>query len=386
MRASLLLVCALLAFSLSRAQITLDSMSYPDSEIGTDSLKVTTVGSLFPSFAPAASGIWDLGIITDSVAVFFDYRILGSYPSWFADSNIFSFAGYAYQGNEQKSVSDIGLIRHGISIKLSAYSLTSLTAGLNDSLIIPQQTISYSAPHTIIAFPATAGSYWSSTYQSDLNFQLTYLAGGDTSSPGIVRTYTVEKDSVTGWGDMRVKDAGGSPSMYLHVLQVQTMIVRTDSFFLKGAPFSTTMETFFGVHQGHKDTTYEQNYYRPLEVTPLAKVEFRDAAYTQPFRATTHVQRLQNVGVAEAKGERKIKVYPNPAGGRSIFIELPNLPGAWQYELTDVSGRTVSTGDIKELNSVATIRFPGQIRSGSYWLTLFNGPNKVSATAITINN
>ena len=68
-----ILFCAglLLAFG-GHAQITLISSGYPSSLIGTDTLKVTTAASAFPSLIHATSGSWDLSAVTDSTPVLYD--------------------------------------------------------------------------------------------------------------------------------------------------------------------------------------------------------------------------------------------------------------------------------------------------------------------------
>ena len=365
------------------AQISLDSLSYPESEIGTDSLKVTTSASPFPSLTPMAGGMWDLSVVTDSTPIFFNYRV-ASASYQFADSNLYNFSLFKYLGNEQWSIRNLGMFLYGINILKTNYSISSITGGGLDSFIIPQQNMMFSNPCIQIAFPTTMGTSWSSTYYSDLEFKLTYLMGGDTSAPGIVRRYTTEKDTVTGWGKMRIKNAAGGVSDAFDVLQVERRITHTDSFFLNGAPFSSTMLTFFSVTQGQKDTIYEQNYYRQSEVTPLAQVEFRDAAYTQPYKATTHVQRLQNVGVKNIPVNTNIHVYPNPVCDHSVYINLPSGGGKWKYELADITSRIVAKDAIDNRVNPAIISLPATLVKGNYYLKLLNDGLQVAVSSLEI--
>ncbi len=377
----ILILCTLVNHSLI-AQISLDSTSYPGSLIGKDSLKVTTSNYAFPSLAPATPGMWDLSTVTDSVPVLFAYRVTTD-SFQFADSNNFVFNIFNYQGNIQSSVSAVNFSGKSVKISRSANSIMSWTLGTSDSFIIPAQTMTYSAPHIKIAFPATYNSNWSSAYQSDLNFQLTYLLGGDTLAPGIIRSYTIEKDTVVGWGKLSVKDVGGSPSPFLNVLQVKTIITQVDSYFLKGVPFTNTMLTFFGVSQGQKDTIYEQNYYRSQEVTPLAKVEFRDAAYTQPYKATTHVQRLQNVGVATQTQEEGIRVYPNPVTNGLLHIDLPPGASDGEYELMDMNGKKIKSGKLQ--SGSACLSLPN-LSAGIYFLKILRQGAQEYITPLEIGN
>jgi len=368
------------------AQIILNSDGYSASVIGTDSLKVTTASSAFPSLTALVDGIWDMSVVADSIPPFFAYRVPTAFPYQFADSNLFRVAGFIYQGNIQSSIADTGIIEYGANTQRISYSISSLTVGLHDSIIIPAQDLLYSSPRTKIAFPATYNSSWASVYHSDLSFQLTYLINLDTLAPGFVRTYIAEKDSVAGWGKMRVLDAGGSPSDYLEVLQVQTMIIRTDSFFLKGVPFSSALLGIFNLTQGRTDTTYEQYYYRPHEVTALAQVEFRDAAYTQPYKAITHTQRLSDVGITNIPGAAKVTIYPNPVRDGSIYIELPTTGGEWGYELADIRGRTIITGQLSMKSNQTRLSLPGELIPGIYYLKINKDGKQVSITPVNIDN
>lgn len=350
----------------SHAQITLSSTSYPSTVYGTDSLKVTTHSSAFSSFAAMSNGTWDMSIVTDSTPVFFAYRVPSS-GYRFADSNWYSFAGYGYQANIPSNISSAGVIQLGEQNQRTWYSLTSLTLGATDSLIFDAQTDTFSTPRTKIGFPATINSSWTSSYRSDLNFHLTFLLAGYNHSPCMRRKYVVEKDSVTGWGKMRVLDAGGSPSPYQHVLQVQTLIIETDSFFLNGSPLPPALLTAFSLTQGRKDTVYEQNYYREQELTPLAQVEFKDAAYTQPYKATTHVQRFQSdVAVPQLGHPELVSVYPNPAIGSTYYITIPEGVGSWAYELCDVTGRVANKGRLKA--GVNELQHPSLLVPGIYFV------------------
>jgi len=380
-------VCVLFLHTSLSAQITLNSGSYPASVIGTDSLKVTTAATAFPSLTAMDSGMWDMSVVTDSTPVLFAYRVSPDSSVYqFADSNLYNFGSFGYQGNLQSSITSSGLMEYGIRVPKTGYSLTSLTAGPIDSFIINAQYILYTAPRTIVAFPATIGSSWTSNYHADLDFKFTYVAGGYTDAPGITRRYTTEKDSVTGWGLMRIKNASGAPSQYEEVLQVETVITHTDSFFLNGLLFPGALLTFFNITEGEKDTSYQQNYYRTQEVTPFAQVSFHDAAYTQPYTATTHVQRLVfPSAVAAIAKESDVKVYPNPVEGSNIFIELPAISGPWSYALMDINGRKMAKGLLQVNGNNSQIEKPESMIPGTYYLELDNNGKPFCVKEINVS-
>ena len=380
LRSLFVLLCASPAL---QAQITLSPTGYT-SVLGTDSLKVTDSISAFPALAAMANGTWDMSVVTDSVPVHFLYKVAsGTYS--YADSTVYSFRGFNYQGNVNTSITSSGILEYGVDIQRVAYSIATITSGPNDSFIILGQNMLYTAPRKKIALPATYHTSWSSAYSSDLDFQLSFLSATYNHAPGIVRQYTTEKDSVIGWGRMRVKEEDGTPSPYQYVLQVQTMIIHTDSFFLNGSVFSNALLTFFHLAEGQKDTTYEQNYYRPAEVTALAQIDFNDSAYTQPYTATTHVQRLRDAtGVANIFNNTTVKVYPNPATNGSITLQLPSIPGVWSYELIDMNGSSAGSGPLSANGGLATVVLPLSLSAGIYYIKVSNNGTQVSVIPLEI--
>ena len=356
------------------AQISLTQASYPASVTGTDSLKVSVYNAVFPVIAIGSGNLWDLSNITDSTPVFFDYRVPAT-TYQYADSNYSVLIAYPYQANVQSSILATGMVDHGIKIEDTAYSISPLTLGSQDSFFIPAQNILYSSLHDRVAFPATYNSSWSSNYRYDLGFELSIAISSYSHAPGFRRTYLNETDTVTGWGLMRVKDISGNPSAYQAVLQVCSRIIRTDSFFLNGAPMAGTTTGLFGIVQGKTDTSYVQNYYRSGEVTPLASVQFRDAAYTQPFKATTHVQRLYPSAITDIADKKIITAYPNPLNKEGVHVVLPG-DGVWHYILTDIRGRICAEGSLIIDDHEGELILPQTIMGGRYALTLCNNAER----------
>jgi hypothetical protein len=385
MRNGLFLIASLFATTNIAAQITLTQSSYPASVTGTDSLKQTTYASPFPALAFMTNGMWDMSMVADTTPVFFAYRIPAT-GYQFADSNIYSLFGYGYQGNVQANITSGGLFEYASKIEKTNYSLISITGVITDSLFIDSQIMVYSSPRTKIAFPTTYSSTWSSTYSSDFNFQLSLSNPLFTynHAPGIVRRYTTEKDSVLGWGRLRVKDASGSASPYHSVLQVKTIITTTDSFFINGSPFSTLLLSALSITQGKETTTYQQNYYRPEEVTALAQITFTDSTYSHAKSATTHIQRLSATRVAGINNEPKVRVYPNPVTGRVVSVDLPDGLGTWTYELIGITGAIFNSGKLITNGNHSQFTLPSSIISGSYYLRLSNNEKILPVQPITV--
>jgi len=365
------------------AQIVIYNTSFPFGVPGSDSLMVTTYNSAIPALAPAVGAMWDLSTVEDSTPVFFQYRIPEPVYT-FADSDQFNLFGFGYQGNVKQSIVVDSFSASGILTRGGRYSLSILTSGFTDSLFIDSQDVIYAHPRTIIKFPATYDSAWSCTYNHDLIYHLSMAAYSYDHTPGYVRTYAQETDSVTGYGMLRIKDYGGSPSAYFNVLQTRIRTITTDSIFLAGAPMSPLLLLPLGVTQGKTDTVYEECYYRLREVSPLARIQYKDAAYTQPYKCTTHVQRLTPTGIIEIRSEKKVSVYPNPAGANTFFIDIPENDGVWSYELLDITGRQVYKGVLRGNSETRSVLLSDEIRSGIYLLKVAQNDKVISVNKLQV--
>ena len=383
MKSNVLTLFSFFVFILNgSAQITLTQSAFPPSVLGADSLKVSTYNAVFPVLNEGAGNTWDLSTVTDSTPVFFAYRLpTTSYQ--FADSNYYNLFSFAYEGSVQSSIFTTDIVDHGVNVRDSEYNIAFMTTSAFDSFIIPNQHILYSSPHTRVVLPATYNSAWAPSYHKDLLFELSVAFYSYNHAPGISRKYISEQDTITGWGKMRVKDIGGNPSIYWDVLQVRTTTITTDSFFLNGGPMPGTILLLFNLIQGTSDTTYVQNYYRLGEVTPLASVRFKDAAYTQPYRATAHVQRLTPPQTSIENTEyAQFATYPNPVTGDNISVTFP-VNGITKYTLTDMQGRNIVHGQLDITNQQGKIKLPATVRQGVHMLQLGNSRHN-SSTQIEI--
>jgi len=370
----LLCLAVLMAFTHISAQIVLTKASFPASLIGSDSLKKTTYMSPFPALLPTADAMWDMTSISDTAPVFFADRVAALAVNEYSYSRESKFGSFSYEETIQTSLLGTALQEISTKITRKHYSITSLTSGLTDSLTIDSQLVVYSSPHTIISFPASYNSKWSSSFHADLNIHLSIAAYSYSHAPGIVRRYTTRRDSVCGWGKMRIKDASGVPTGYHKVLQVKTTITTTDSFFVNGLPLSNLALTLLNLTQGATSNTYQENFYRTGEITPLAQVTFADAAYSQPKSAVTHIQRLFVVGLDNLVSADIPQVYPNPVAGNKVFIELPPPAGtSWEYSLTSLSGKTICAGLMQSNNRRYELVIPATISGGIYHLQIRSG-------------
>jgi hypothetical protein len=312
----------------------------------------------------------------------FAYRVATAIsPATYADSNSYALGTYAYKGNVLSGITSGGILEYGLDIKSATYNLPTGTP--TDSIYILSQTQTYSSNRTKIALPATMSSTWSSSYNFQVDFNLTVAIASYSLAPGYIKSYVTEKDSVIGWGTMRVKTAAGTPSGYMNVLQVRTMITTLDSFYVNNAPASTTLLSGLGLTQGQVVKTYEQDFYRVNELTSLAYVQFSDSANTTPTKATTHAQRLSPNAVTNVVNDANVKVYPNPVSGRTISIEVANANGEWKYELINMTGQTIAADALHGTNN--TITLPASVTPGIYYVRIMNNGKQVAVQALDVN-
>lgn len=180
------------------------------------------------------------------------------------------------------------------------------------------------------------------------------------------------KDTVKGWGKIRLKNLAGQATGYMDVLAVKVRTTVTDSFFLMGAPMDPTLLAAVNLVQGSVSEEFEIRYYRAGEVTPLVAVQYADAAYTQENSAQAHMKRLPagGVGVGDVIGTNGIRVYPNPVTNSTINVELNDAAQNWTYELTDMTGKKVASGNINASGTKGQIEMKGSNAAGIYHLNL----------------
>jgi len=361
----------LLVFSDSRAQVTLNSTHFATVSIGIDSMRVSLHNATLPVLTPATGAIWDMSLIVDSLPYFWDIRV-PSTTYQYADSNEYTFGTFRYQGNAGVNITGSGIIELEIALKEKEYNLATLTIDPYDTLFIPEQTVTYSSPLVHVGFPANYGSEWQSNYISSTIYELTLGIFSYVHKPIERRSYIQRRDTVRGWGKMRVRSATGLPSDYFDVLQVHSTTITTDSFFTDGAPALPSVLTIFNVQQGIADTLYTQRYYRAQEVTPFATVAYSDAGYSQPIKVTTHIQRLTVVGLDEVTDRTIPEVYPNPVTGNVVYVTSLPATGESSYLLTDIAGKEIGSGQIDKKETPIRIKLPASVTSGCYTLSISN--------------
>lgn len=361
----------------AKAQITLNQSSLSTWGAGGDSIQLVTGNMPLP----AANSTIDLSAATYGNAYAY---------TWLATTNpAFPSATYGYSFIDAViSATNSGLwwsstqLRGNVATGITAYGeqigrqAIALITTPTDSFVTPAQTVTYSAPRTILKFPATFQTTWSNSYQYTVDGRITIAAYSLNNVPFSRMSYVTTKDSVAGWGKMRIKNTSGNNSAYMDVLAVQTKISSRDSLMMAGTPAPPSMLGAFGFTQGAITETYMISWYRAGEVSPLLQVTYTDDTYTTVKQAQVQQKRIPAAtSVGNMPGRAAgFAVYPNPAvSSNNIHIALNEAAtGLWRYTLLNAAGQLVRAGDLSVSGKTASIALSSTLAAGNYYIRISN--------------
>ena len=131
-----------------------------------------------------------------------------------------------------------------------------------------------------------------------------------------------------------------------------------------------SLMTTLGLVQGKKDTVYDYSFYRKGEVNPLARVLYRDAGYTQPYKAFKYAQRFVTSAIEREEAGNQVTVYPNPVKNKKLYLNVPGMKDKCTYQLIDLTGRIVSSGAEQADHGRCTITLQPAVVAGNYLLRI----------------
>lgn len=257
---------------------------------------------------------------------------LGFYADAYLRQNANGWEEYSYDKSQEVS-----------------YPLAGLSGGANDILTIPAQTIAYSAPRTIIRYPATYGSAWSSKVRYVANTNLTIEAYGLNKAPLSLVKNLSSVDSVVAWGKANIPLKGNKMSKAYEVLIVKRMSIRQDSFYLGGQPAPVPLMTAFGITQGSRDTTYRYIAFHLGSPNYLFAFNYRsDASMTlQPRLGVTDVaEEALPSALTEEGNTQQPSLSPNPANEEITLHIQKNNDALWYMEIYSTIGTLVESRNI----------------------------------------
>lgn len=297
--------------------------------------------------------------------------------------NLNSAFGYKIWPEIDKAAT--GMIERGVKVSNQAYSLGTFTGTATDSILFPVQDVFYSSPKTIIPFPLAIG--YTNSYNGDrnvVNFTLNVPAFGLNYTPCQQAFYEVRKDSVSGWGTMRVYTPSGASVAY-DVLMVKTSSYTVDSFYVGGAPAPGSIQTAFQITQGQKSTyKHYYNFYRKGYFNYLVRLFYAaDSTFTTMTNAFSHADGVAPTKVNDFEANSISSVlYPNPCQNSTIYLMLFGEDPVHydKYVVTNMNGQVVFSNNTVWLQKKLTIPV-NQLPNGNYGLTVID-----SKSSKTLNN
>jgi hypothetical protein len=239
-----------------------------------------------------------------------------------------------------------GMLEKGVSVPAQGYDLSAFTGSATDSLKIPAQELVYSTTKVLMPFPLT--STYANTYTSArnvLDFTLNAPAIGLNNTPCQLAYYDVRKDSIAGWGTLRVYTPGG-PSAPIEVLMSKNSSYTIDSFYIGGTPASPALQAAFQVTQGQKSTVRNSyNFYRKGYFNYLLRLFYgADSSFTTISTAWSHTDGVAPTGVSSDLSTKFMTMlYPNPSAQSDIHVKiLHHVASSFtRYTIHNIFGQVV---------------------------------------------
>ncbi len=293
-------------------------------------------------------------------------------------------ATMVYYYSSKIDMNTTGVHENGISMDEQLYDISAVTGTMGDSLNIPAQKYVLPAPRTLMKFPMTAGSEWHASSRRVTSFSLTVASAGLSDAP-CEHAYTdYRKDTIVGWGKMRVYTATGA-SAPIDVLMDKSIEYSTDSFYIGGSPAPAALLSAFGMAQGQQtDARYRYIFQQKGSLIYLAAFLFTDNTFT-----TANIlyvcKDLVTTSASQLTGRYSTVLFPNPSAGSEInlLISGADVP-AERYVVTDMLGRTIATGAPAQQQGALKMTFDNKLPAGQYLLTVTGGGETIATEQFAV--
>jgi hypothetical protein len=394
MKHSLLTTLCLLAFSLSaNAQITIQSTDLALSVTAKDSamgklLKKT--GAILPALGNNQT--WDYSAFQDSLPNQYYFGVISqpatARPTAFAAANLeadgfynvppFSIPARVYYLNNTAGYGNIG-----DSLLFARFSLLGITGNAADSITYPAQSRVLSNIIYTNKFPMTDKSSWASTNKYTTTFLLKIAALGLNNVAGQNVHTTTKKDTISGWGTLRLRNPANGTALNFNVLLRFTSTTSVDSFFLGGQPAPVNLMNAFGLTQGKRDTsnTFTLMGLNSKGIHLRFVVNNSVTSITNMFRAILPTQGLvlENKDLTDISV--KSTVYPNPTTeGVNFEFQKTSAPD-WNVMIYNEAGQIVSVNRVNapQGNVNQRITLASSLPSGTYFYNLLDETSLIRA-------
>lgn len=371
---------------LSTAQISIDSTNFALSTTAKDSAmskRLTISGVVTPTFG--ANQTWDYTNLRDSTP---DLYYLGyvtdpataNRPQAFAVTNLQQdyhtrLGNFVIPTRLYSLLNENGYFDFGLSTPDLRFSLQSVSGSSADSLILPASNNVFSAVAPRYRFPINYRGVWQSNITHTSNFFLTVTNFGLNSAPCQRVQRVIQRDTVVGWGTLRLRNPATGAPINFNVLLATTQRITIDSFFVNGSSAPTLLMGAFGLRQGQRDTTASL-YFCGLGFKAPFLTFVQNGAQTritEAFRAILPNLNLTTSAQDITDSPIKTKVFPNPTTTEGVTVEFEKSSEKdWNIMIYDLSGRIVKLQTVSAVKGLTAFRLPlgNEFSIGTYFYML----------------
>jgi hypothetical protein len=348
--------------------LTLTDFPFTKSDVVNDYRITSTGATAVPTPKPGTNQVWNYGkqVLQEAgTFTYFKYSepVIPALTHIDIDNfeNVTAALGINY--DDLLSLNTNGFQIIGRNYLDQHFGIGALTGAVTDSFIVPEQYILYKSPITIMKFPMTMGTNWTSDATRQYNAKLTIGAFGVKNANFVKRSREMRKDSVVGWGDVTVP-IGGKPSEAFRCLMVHRNITVIDSIFLDGKPAPAALMQAFGLVQGKQTLTSRKVFWRAKELYPTAIFRYNGSNFTNyfDFIANQHGN-LVGINDFEFTDMSALTLSPNPTSDNR-FQFTPTKAEPMIVTISDISGKILLTTSLAASNAAIQIELPNAMPTG----------------------
>jgi hypothetical protein len=272
-----------------------------------------------------------------------------------------------------------GIYLLGNYVKAQKFSLYNYFADTADHLYIPGQNDYFRI--NVIAFPSKAHSAYHVKTTKILKFAITVNTVGLKKDSGSKNTIFTVRDTVAGWGTLRIP-APNKYSIAYKVLLLRRKTMTIDSYYIKHQPANTIFLNALGITQGAKTVGFKEFFYRSGSQNPLMTIDFgTDSTYTKPVSVWYSTDSIKTGILSGLPDAFECNIYPNPVTDRTLHCHFTSPKGSgWVFSVMSLSGEMMLSQKIEESdNADHVLDLHGIKNSGIYFLDIKDEIGNVQA-------
>jgi hypothetical protein len=245
-----------------------------------------------------------------------------------------------------------GISLAGNIVLVQKFSLYNYFGNHKDSLFIPLDNEYFRINR--ITFPTASHSVYKAKAVKVLKFNITIDTLKMYKAPGTKRTIYNVKDTVAGWGALRIPSPPFTSSIPYKVLLVRRKLISVDSFYVNGKPMDPILMLALGMQQAVKTTDYKEFFYRTGSPDPLMTISFgTDSTFKTPVAVLYSADSIKTGIAVEGLQSIDFKLFPNPSNSGIIHGSITkNSIHPWHISVTSALGQAVLERQISDMGIV----------------------------------